>query len=284
MNQRAKQLQLHVEDLFVLMNASKVKKAPYQYSGYPIPLRVFDKAEPFMLPDVTHAEFLEDGAFSAFTDVALGDLPTPLNFVGMNNVSEPKRDESVGVHRLDVVRRPLMPVKLMTRYIVAHRRLYLRRHDGSGDTSIFYYGSNTGELGSWMQLQTGELLHESHPREAFFLATALGLQFNRDYLWHAHLKWPGAEAGVMIPTTPEGARSLFRLRDYEAGASRRKALIHWVSEHSRRIRKDTAEETRVWVREHTRGATKFKWQDMEGAIYPAAHDLRRLEQAKGGAR
>ncbi|MFH9579049.1 hypothetical protein ACH4MO_13760 [Streptomyces globisporus] len=280
MSQRAKQLRLHVEDLLLLMNASKVRKASFEYGGYSVPLRVFDKAEPFMLGKVTHAEFQDA---QVFTDVALADLATPLNFVGMNNVYAPENGEDVGVHRLDVVRRPLLPVKTMTRHVVAHRRLFINRGTGVGDTSIAYYGSNTGELGSWVHLQLGGPLHEVRPDGALFLAMGLGLQFNRDYLWHAHLKWPGAEAGVMIPTTPEGARSLFRLRDYEAGASRRKALIHWVSEHSRRLKKDTSEETRVWVREHTRGATKFKWQDMEGAIYPAAADLRRLSSESGAS-
>lgn len=281
MNQRAKQLQMHVEDLLLLLNASKIKKAAFVYGGYNVPLRVFDKAEPFMLGNVTHAEFTDA---QVFTDVALKDLPTPLSFVGMQNVSEPEDDEDVGVHRLDVVRRPLLPVKFLTKHIVAHRRLFLRRSDGSGDTSIAYYGSNTGEPGSWAHLQLGKPLLDVRPDAAALLIMSLGLQFNRDYLWHAHLKWPGAEAGVMIPTTPEGARALFRLRDYEQGASRRKALLHWVSEHSRRVRKDAAEETRIWVREHKRGTAKFKWQDMEGAIYPAAYDLRRLEQSKGASR
>ncbi|WP_316769027.1 hypothetical protein [Streptomyces sasae] len=86
------------------------------------------------------------------------------------------------------------------------------------------------------------------------------------------------EAGVMIPTTPAGARSLFRLCDVERGETRRRALIHWVAEHSRRIRKDTAEETRTWVKEHVRGAVNFNWGDITGTILPAPADLRRIQQ------
>jgi len=280
MTQRAKQLQMHVEDLLLLMNASKITNKSFADGGYPVPLRAFDKAEPFQLQDVTHAEF---GDAEVFNDVSLQDLATPLDFVGMNATNEDRA--VIGVHRLAVVRRPVFPVKRLTRHIIAHRILFLDRRSGAGETLLTYYGSNTGGgPRTWTHLDSGAPLLERSPDTCMLAISSMGFHFNRDYLWHAHLKWPGAEAGVMVPTTPEGARSLFRLRDYEAGASRRKALIHWVSEHSRRIRKDTAEETRVWVREHARGTAKFKWQDMEGTIYPAAYDLRRLEQAKGGVR
>lgn len=279
MNQRAKQLQMHVEDLLLLMNASTITTRPFRDGGRPVPLRAFDKAEPFLLQDVTHAEFA-DAQF--FTDVSLRDLSSPFDFAGIGHLNG--EQGNLAVSRLSVVRRPLYPVKHLTRHVIAHRCLFLDRQTGVGETTMMYYGSNSGDPLTWILLNTGEPLVEASPDFAFLLIFSLGMHFNRDYVWHVHLKWPGAEAGVMIPTTPEGARALFRLRDYEQGASRRKALIHWVSEHSRRIRKDTAEETRVWVREHKRGTAKFKWQDMEGAIYPAAADLRRLEQGKGATR
>lgn len=278
MSQRAKQLQVHVEDLLLLMNASKLTTRPFREGGYPIPLRVFDKAEPFALPAITRSDVADE---TFFTDVNLRDLSSPFDITA---VSAGDGDGHLGVSRLAVVRRPLYPVKHLTRYVVAHRMLFLDRRDGTGETVLTYYGSNTGDAHTWIYLNSGAPLIEQNPAMCELMIMSLGLHFNRDYLWHAHLKWPGAEAGVMIPTTPEGARALFRLRDYEEGASRRKALIHWVSEHSRRIRKDTEEETRVWVREHKRGTAKFKWQDMEGAIYPAAADLRRLQQDKGGKR
>lgn len=278
MNQHTKQLQLHVEDLLLLMNASDIASAPFREGGYRIPLRAFDKAQPFILRDVTHSDFADE---ELFTDVSLRDLASPLDVTVM---VRDKEDGRAGVHRLAVVRRPLFPVKRPTRYVVAHRMLFLDPRSGAGKTFLTYYGSNTGDARTWIDLNSGIPLSETHRGRHEVMSVALGLHFNHDYIWHVHLKWPGAEAGVMVPTTPEGARTLFRLRDYDPGASRRKALIHWVSEHSRRIRKDTIEETRVWVREHTRGTAKFKWQDMEGAIYPAAYDLRRLEQAKGGNR
>lgn len=285
-DQRAKQLQMHAEDLLLLMNASKLTSRSFREGGYPIPLRVFDKAEPFLLQDVTHSEFMDA---QWLTDVGLRDLPSSLDFTGMGAIEDERDRGNIAAHRLSIVRRPFFPVKVLTRYVVAHRILFLDRPTGVGETAITYYGSNTGaplktHPQEWIHLTSGAPLIERSPDMAFLLMFSLGMCFNRDYIWRAHLRWPGAEAGITIPTTPEGARALFRLRDYEEGASRRKALIHWVSEHSRRIRKDTEEETRVWVREHTRGVAKFKWQDMEGAIYPAAADLRRLQQAKGAKR
>lgn len=278
--ERAKQLQMYAEDLMLVMNASKIKKDAPVFGGYPIPLRAFDKAQPTGLEEVVHADNPEPYVLGG---VAPGDLiGGQVNFAavasgGIHSASA--FGEDVAVRHYQTVRRPLLPVTMLTRHIVASRRLFLNRRTGVGLTSVVYYGTNGGPAATWIDLPKGRPLVETNPAELLALRAAMGFQFGSDYLWHAHLKLPGAEAGLMIPTTPEGARALFRLRDYEAGASRRKALIHWVSEHSRRIRKDTIEETRTWVREHTRGATKFKWQDMDGAIYPAAYDLRRLKEA-----
>jgi hypothetical protein len=274
----ARQLQMHAEDLMLLMNASKVKKDDPLFGGYPLPLRTFDKAEPWTNVGLEIARDARPEDSDIFTDAWPEDLPGGVNIALLAPLSDPSEcgGAEVVVRRYRSVRRPLLPVKTLARHIVAEQRLFLNRSTGVGHTSIRYYGINRRDREGWIDLQRGVPLIEVDPGETTALWVALGVQFNRDYLWHAYLKLPGAEAGVMTPVTPSGARSLFKLRDYEAGSSRRKALIHWVSEHSRRIRKDTEEETRIWVREHTRGAAKFRWQDMEGAIYPAAHDLRRL--------
>jgi len=274
--ERAKQLQMHVEDLLLLMNASNVKKDDFAYGGYRLPLKTFDKAEPMGLPDVTHADVDQ----TVLTEVTGADLNWRINstFISPVETEQSNMGEDVVVRRFVSVRRPLLPVRTMARHLVASQRLFINRKTGEGRTSVVYFGTNGGDHNNWIHLQRGQHLLDIAPHELVGLRFALGMQFGSDYHWRAHLKWSDAEAGVMIPTTPEGARALFRLRDYEPGASRRKALIHWVSEHSRRLRKDTPEETRVWVREHMRGITKFKWQDMEGAIYPAPYDLRRIDR------
>ncbi|UPZ27687.1 hypothetical protein MUK60_07545 [Streptomyces sp. LRE541] len=271
--ERAQQVSMHLEDLLLLMNASKIKKDAFVVGGYPIPLRNFDKAEAFSLVEATHADI---EGLEYFTEVMPADLNERVNCAVLAQTEDDDK-AYIGVRRYVNVRRPLLPVSTLTRTIVASQRLFLERASGVGRTSVHYFGTNGGGPDSWVDLATGQPLNEVHPGEWTALRIALGIQFGRDYLWYAHLKRPGGQAGVMLPTTPEGARSLFRLRDYEPGASRRTALVHWVSEHSRRIRKDTAEETEVWVREHLRGAVKFHWQDMEGAIYPAPYDLRRIE-------
>lgn len=273
--EHAKQIQLHIEDLMLLMNASKIKKDRFENGGFLVPLKNFDKAEPFVLHEVTHADV--DG-LEYVTEAMPDDVGGRVNCAVIGQAYEPGYD--IVVRRFVTVRRPLLPVAALTRHVVAEQRLFLSRKTGEGHTAVRYFGTNGGGWESWVDLQRGQPLVEAAPQDLGALRIVLGLQFGRDYLWYAHLKWAGAEAGVMIPTTPEGARSLFKLRDCEPGASRRKALVHWVSEHQRRIRKDTEEETRVWVREHKRGTAKFKWQDMEGAIYPAPYDLRRIEQAR----
>jgi hypothetical protein len=273
----AQQLQMHAEDLMLLLNASKIKKDGAEYGGYPLPLRTFDKAEPWTaVAQEVWADARPEGT-EFFSDAWPEDFEGGVNITVLAPVTEPSaRGEHIMVRRYRSVRRPLLPVERLARHIVAEQRLGLNRTTGEGHTSIRYYGINRRDREGWIDLQRGIPLIKAHPGEAAALWVSMGIQFNRDYLWHAYLKLPGAEAGIMIPTTPHGARSLFRLRDYEAGASRRKALIHWVSEHSRRVRKDTEDETRVWVREHVRGTAKFRWQDMEGAVYPAAYDLRRI--------
>ncbi|WP_282790880.1 hypothetical protein [Streptomyces sp. CC224B] len=271
--ERARQVRLHVEDLMLLMNASKIKKDRFEKGGYPIPLRNFDKAESFFLDSGTHDD-VEDNEY--FSDVTLDDLGRRINCT----VVAPAPEGKIAVHRYITVRRPLMPVSTITRHIVASQRLYLDRRTGIGRTSVQYFGTNSaGNWKSWIDLASSQPLHEVHPAECGALRVTLGVQFGRDYLWYAYLKLPGAEAGVMIPTTPEGARALFRLRDTEEGRSRRTALTHWVGEHQRRIRKDTIDETRTWVREHVRGTAKFTWRGLEGAIYPAPYDLRRISNA-----
>lgn len=277
--ERAKQIRLHVEELMVLMNASKIKKDRFEKGGYPIPLRNFDKAESFFIESGTHDDIIEDVEY--FSTVTHDDLDKRVDCAVVAPVTEEGEDDgAVAVRRYVTVRRPLMPVATVTRHIVASQRLFLDRQTGIGRTSVQYFGTNgAGDWQNWIDLASGQPLLEVHPAECGALRMALGIQFGRDYLWYAHLKLPGAEAGVMIPTTPGGARALFRLRDVEEGRTRRTALTHWVGEHSRRVRKDTAEETRTWVKEHVRGTAKFKWRDMEGAIYPAAYDLRRIADA-----
>ncbi|MFI2136723.1 hypothetical protein ACH46I_18690 [Streptomyces griseofuscus] len=270
---RATQVQMHVDDLLLLMNTSRIKKDTFEYGGREIRLRAFDKAEAFSLVDATHADVEEN--VDIFTDATLADLNHRVDCTVLGAITEGRFQ--VGVRRYVTVRRPHLPLPKLTRHVVASQRLMLDRKEQVGYTSIVYYGTHGGGPESWVDLGSGRPLAEAHPGEWRALQIALGIQFNRDYLWYVHLKRPQGEAGVMIPTTPAGAHQLFRLRDVEPGETRRRALIHWVAEHSRRIRKDTADETRTWVKEHVRGEVNFNWGDIAGTIFPAPADLRRLQ-------
>ncbi|MET8609735.1 hypothetical protein [Streptomyces misionensis] len=271
---RATQVQKHVDDLLLLMNTSRIKKDSFENGGRVIPLKSFDKAEAFSLIDATHTDVEDDVAI--FTDATLADLDHRVNCTVLGSITEGRFH--VGVRRYVTVQRPHLPLPTLTRHIVASQRLMLDRKGQVGYTSVVYYGTNGGGRDSWVDLGSGRHLADAHPGEWKALQLALGVQFNRDYLWYVHLKRPNNEAGVMIPTTPAGARALFRLRDFEPGETRRRALIHWVTEHSRRIRRDTTEETRAWVTDHLRGAVAFTWEDMVGTILPAPADLRRIQQ------
>lgn len=278
---RSAELQSQIEVLLLVMNTSSTKRDDAEHYGYTLPLRNFDRAEPTNQIRTTHADVAEA---PVFMDVWPGDLGGRVNFTVATDVEEASEmGEDLAAFRFRSVKRPLLPVAQLTRHVVARESMWINRQTGVGVTSLRYFGINHNDRSSWVDLQCGRPLRETAPSELMCLLAALGYQFNADYHWHVYLKWSGAEIGLQFPTTPQGARALFRLRDYEPGASRRKALVHWVSEHSRRIRKDTDEETQAWVREHIRGATKFQWQDMEGVIYPAAADMRRVAAAKAGA-
>lgn len=283
---RPKSLGLHVEDLMLIMNTNQVQTSRRRVGGT-LPLRHFDKAEPFSLVNVTHADVADD-AF--FTDTTPWDLAAPLDVSIANKVTQGPMlyDEDFGIRRYRVIKRPYLPLQRLTRCIVESSYLAIDTRTGIARPSLKYYGINRpGD--PWVELPPCGSITIGDPEVqdeevVGLLSLACGVQFTRDYSWRVHLKYADAEIGVMIPTTPEGIRALFRLRDHEAGESRRKALIHWVSGHSRRINKDTDEEHLVWVRDHLRGAMSFCWQDMCGVIHPSGHDLRRLREMKTASR
>ncbi|MFC9973615.1 hypothetical protein ACFVH6_22240 [Spirillospora sp. NPDC127200] len=277
---RAKSLATHVDDLMLIMNTNKLKAQPKRVGGA-FPLRHYDRAEPFSLTGVTHRDVLDQ---EFFTNATPWDLHEPLDVVVANRVSDGQLfGEDFAVRRVRVVKRPYLPLERIARCMVESSYLGIDSASGTAHSSVKYYGMNSPS-GEWIELPPRgfDLIGAPGADEetAGLLSLATGIQFTRDYTWRVHLKYPGADIGVMIPTTPQGIRALFRLRDYEAGESRRKALTHWVSGHSRRLHADTPQEDLVWVRDHLRGAFHFKWQDMHGAIYPAAHDLRRLKAMK----
>ena len=289
---RAKALQLHIEDLLLLMNASRVKKDRPQYGGYKLPLAHFSHVHSLAMPQVTHGDYGD----MITTEATLADLGRNLDITLASPINPlPGKEsfgETFGTRRYRTVQRPSTRVQQMTRFIVEESRLFINRTNGEARTSLRYYGTNNdtaparqengANSAEWFDLQQGCRLDKSviQMMEMAALSTAMGYQFGLDYHWHVRLKWTGADVGIVLPTTPSGAKALFKLRDVEPGNKRRSALRTWISEHSRRIRRDTTEESVTTVREHLRGASSFRWQDMEGEVMPSSFDLRRVEAAK----
>lgn len=276
---RAKSLALHVSDLMLIMNTNKLAQDPGRLGGAQYSLRHFDRVEPFSLVSTTHIDVP-----GYFTDGTPWDLDSPLDVIVANRVVRGPRllNEDFLIRRYRRVKRPYLPLKVLKRYVVEESHLGIDSKSGIARTLSIFWGSN-GPADPWVELDPlgyeviGNASPESQAESRERLGLAVGMQITRDYQWRVHLKYAGAEIGVMIPSTPSGIRELFRLRDCEPGASRRKALAHWVAGHSRRIRKDTPEEDLTWVRDHLRGSRTFKWQDMQGAIHPSTDDLRRLK-------
>jgi hypothetical protein len=112
---------------------------------------------------------------------------------------------------------------------------------------------------------------------ASVIATALGVQFNRDYDWRILLRFDNGPS-ISFVTDPLGTMEIFRLRDIPNGKSRRVALRNWVQAHWRRKRSDDAEASRVVA--HLRGAEEFTWNGLSGKIVVAPYDRRRAERIK----
>lgn len=97
----------------------------------------------------------------------------------------------------------------------------------------------------------------------------IGLQFASRYRWHVRIGF-NDNPSVSFRTDPIGARAVFKLRDIPNGASRRSALVHWVTEHWRRSRSDESEER--FVRAHFSGRQDFVWNGLRCSIIPSRFD------------
>lgn len=101
------------------------------------------------------------------------------------------------------------------------------------------------------------------------IGISAAVQLTMRYEWTVEIQ---LQSGLVaaIPGTPAMCRSILALRDIPEGYSRRAALKHLVSAHTRRP--DTP------VREHLRGRTEFEWNTIRGCVVPSEYDLERLSQ------
>jgi hypothetical protein len=100
------------------------------------------------------------------------------------------------------------------------------------------------------------------------------LKFQKGLAFRAVTRWfvwlTGGTHWIKIATDAEGARAFFT--DRAAEGNRRKALLHWVTGHYRKHRKDAS--TLTWVREHLRGKQDFEWHGLGCRLIPAVDDVK----------
>lgn len=141
---------------------------------------------------------------------------------------------------------------------------------GYGD---FYYGTVPSEFGHRPRDNESEASGQ--------IRAAAGLSLRRQYLWSV-LIGEGDGPRARFVTDPIGAREAFRLRDIPPGASRRKALLHWVRSHWRKRRELTVSD-RAWINEYLRGQSSYVWNGLRCEIEVSRDDLARLGGAKTSA-
>jgi len=99
---------------------------------------------------------------------------------------------------------------------------------------------------------------------------SLAMALTERYSWHVAF---GSEPGprLLLPTNPGGCLSLFRDREKNDAKNRRDALRHWVSNHYRDTSQSDAD--LIYVRDHLRGATNFRWRGLDCEIMVSQFDL-----------
>lgn len=95
-----------------------------------------------------------------------------------------------------------------------------------------------------------------------------------EYNWRVNVGFNvKAVPTISLPSDPIGARQVFKLRDVPPGKSRRDALRHWVSGHTRTAPPPGYVEKYIWP--YLRGAEEFTWNGLYCKIQPSAYDLRK---------
>lgn len=115
------------------------------------------------------------------------------------------------------------------------------------------------------------------------LSTAVALlSLEERYDWSVCIG-RGDSPTIAVPVERESAKAVFRLRDMPEGASRRKALLHFVEQHWRRGRRTTRADYReadtASVRAYIRGESVFAWNGLRCEIVPPAYDVERVLKA-----
>lgn len=96
------------------------------------------------------------------------------------------------------------------------------------------------------------------------------VRFSIKYYWTVKTRFDEVCPSLTLLTDATGVKELWKLRDIPPGKRRRTALLHWVSDHWRKSRKDP--EIEHYVRQHLRGTTELTQQSFSATITPSQCD------------
>jgi hypothetical protein len=110
--------------------------------------------------------------------------------------------------------------------------------------------------------------HEFHP-SLLAMGEALGETIGRATRWEVELSLGHKRTGIALQTDAIGAREFVNMvRKGDSSSGRRKAIVHWVNAHMRRVR-STDEKASIEVRGHLRGMSALNAGRYWARIYPA---------------
>jgi hypothetical protein len=101
------------------------------------------------------------------------------------------------------------------------------------------------------------------------ITMAIAKTLTSEYCWSVSLGWDD-KLMLRFPTDALGVKEVFRLRSIPNGESRKKALLHWVSEHYRRTKKY---DEPIDIQPYLRGNVKFNWNGLLCVIKPSIDDV-----------
>lgn len=279
-------LEAQIESALAFLSMASPRPAVGQRWKKALPLSHFDGAEPMTVGymEAFEAETAREWQLPVFWDIAPRDLGRDVDACWLgdmrddpNDLAGPLRAEEDEGLFLCAVRVRRVGANASKRIVVrAHTVCEIAvagfRHDGSYASMHLYAAWIAGEWVPASSIGSATARHWIPFRR--FVRFAHSLQFVRRYDWRVNIAIDSGPS-VAFVTDPIGAREVFRLRDIPNGGERRAALLHWVSEHWRKRRKDPDEERKV--RAHLRGATEFQWNGLRCCIRPSEFDA---EQAQ----
>jgi hypothetical protein len=287
---------LVLDDILTRTLAAKWDSRNMEECGEVIPLSTFNNSIPFRNSDTSIFDSLVP-QFELFTDANLESLRKPLDSgLIMNNITEAHHENDfmwVKVRQVDP--RKIKGLHLPTKIALSTTSAFVDDKTGIVECTKRYH---TFRDGLWVDLPVKYKFtkfknngrYEDHivwvknnstPEQTHkFITCAIAWQLSMEYQWSVIAGFENSPT-VSFPTSASGIRELLKFRDLTNGERRRKSLIHWVREHSRRISKpDHSEDGLILIHEHLRGTTKATIDGFTIGITPSLFDLDRARIAK----